>query len=227
MSDTVSTASNTVATALSNASPSCSDDFYKMFKYFAAAVLVVTLVSMIFASKPVEDDSTYVAKRSSHAGDSSSTTVEEFQPRTQPVQHDVLVSEDLSNVQSIPLTAPDTPRQTPENLQFGQATRMVTVKNGNMRYRLDIQCNLPVLGGSVYAEKVEPYAYRVRVTDGADMVDIGALQRDGDGMYKLKLDEADTKRARALAAYVGIGVYLKSAEEQHLVLLGGFKKVTF
>lgn len=90
-----------------------------------------------------------------------------------------------SNYQNIPLLSP-----TNENLLFGQAQRYIISRNDEMIYRLEINCNLFILGGNVFGEKITEDAndkYIVVLKNSKDnkKLIIGDLVKDGDGIYKL------------------------------------------
>lgn len=90
-----------------------------------------------------------------------------------------------SNYQNIPLLSP-----TNENLLFGQAQRYIMSRNNEMIYRLEINCNLFILGGNVFGEKIteeanDKYIAVLKNTKDNKKLIIGDLVKDGDGIYKL------------------------------------------
>lgn len=88
--------------------------------------------------------------------------------------------------QRIPLTAPDSPDNTPLNLLLGQAFRRISKKQTT----IGISANLYVLDGHVFDEVPNSppvdHAYRaVLETNNGDILELGSLVKGGDGMYTI------------------------------------------
>jgi hypothetical protein len=92
------------------------------------------------------------------------------------------------------LTAPDTEVNSPSNLTFGSATRMISSKinnNKDMYYNLNIDANLYVLGGNIYETNGQmkiDQEYIVELINPKlnKILNMGALYKDNDGLYKLR-----------------------------------------
>lgn len=126
-----------------------------------------------------------------------------------------------SNYQNIPLLSP-----TNENLLFGQAQRYIMSKNDEMIYRLEINCNLFILGGNVFGEKIsedanDKYIVALKNTKDNKKLIIGDLVKDGDGIYKLTYISKENIQYLAKCDTIEI-VYVINDKSQ-TILSGTFK----
>jgi hypothetical protein len=126
-----------------------------------------------------------------------------------------------SNYQNIPLLSP-----TNENLLFGQAQRYIMSKNDEMIYRLEINCNLFILGGNVFGEKIsedtnDKYIVVLKNTKDNKKLIIGDLVKDGDGIYKLTYISKENIQYLAKCDTIEI-VYVINDKSQ-TILSGTFK----
>ena len=87
------------------------------------------------------------------------------------------------------LTAPDTGNNSPSNLTFGSAVRMVASKTNT--YSLNVDANLYILGGNVYdingQTKInQEYIVHLVNPKSNKILNLGPMYKDNDGMYKLR-----------------------------------------
>jgi hypothetical protein len=126
-----------------------------------------------------------------------------------------------SNYQNIPLLSP-----TNENLLFGQAQRYIISQNDEMIYRLEINCNLFILGGNVFGEKItedvnDKYIVTLKNTKDNKKLIIGDLVKDGDGIYKLLYISKENIQYLAQCDTVEIVYVIK--DQSQTILAGSFK----
>jgi hypothetical protein len=116
--------------------------------------------------------------------------------------------------QRIPLTAPDSPDNTPLNLLLGQASRRIK-KN---RTVIDISANLYVLDGNVYDQDPSlVHKYRAYIkTDQNDVIDIGTLLKGGDGMYTLSYSTENN-----IAKFTTLSIQYEQKDRSPIVMLRG------
>lgn len=92
-----------------------------------------------------------------------------------------------SHYASVPLTAVG----DEQNITFGQATRLITSENDKLFYNLDVFANLYILGGNVFDDPNsglvnQQYSVLVINPKIKDVVELGNLFKDNDGLYRLK-----------------------------------------
>jgi len=126
-----------------------------------------------------------------------------------------------SNYQNIPLLSP-----TNENLLFGQVQRYIISQNDEMIYRLEINCNLFILGGNVFGEKItedvnDKYVVTLKNTKDNKKLIIGDLVKDGDGIYKLLYISKENIQYLAQCDTVEIVYVIK--DQSQTILAGSFK----
>lgn len=169
MSDTATTLSN-----ISSVFPSKSDTcVLRTLLYLSAGIIILSVLSSL-APRPCNCNDTMTTQHQVRCG------AEEFQ--------DVELSEFkpvfIPSYKSIPLTAPNAPDgKGPANLLNGQASRRVTDK----ATIFDINANLYVLNGNIFQTEKPEQSYQVHLVKGSEHKVIGNLQKDGDGIYKLKV----------------------------------------
>jgi NADH:ubiquinone oxidoreductase subunit B-like Fe-S oxidoreductase len=167
MSDTVSSATKTIATSLTD---------IEVISTMTAAKTVALLILFIticccfaFLTFPVNPKYHHRC------------TSEDFTNTTEPDSYNSIA---FNKFQKVPLTAPDTTDNTPLNLLFGQASRRIT----DAKTTIEISANLYVLDGNVYdkaADKLE-HSYKAYIqTQNNDVIDLGVLNKRGDGIYYL------------------------------------------
>ena len=130
------------------------------------------------------------------------------------------------------LTAPSTPGDYPSSLLIGRADRYLIGKPDSTQktFYIEIYCNLYVLGGDPF-DKTDlstiKQRYQVYLLDAANnKLYIGDLSKDGDGIYKLKIDNtADTllnTSVTDLMTYTKINVTYTIDGQEQLLLEGQF-----
>jgi hypothetical protein len=129
-----------------------------------------------------------------------------------------------SNYQNIPLLSP-----TNENLLFGQAQRYIMSRNNEMIYRLEINCNLFILGGNVFGEKItedanDKYIVVLKNTKDNKKLIIGDLVKDGDGIYKLTYISKENIKYLGQCDTVEVVYVIK--DKSQTILSGTFKSQT-
>lgn len=133
-----------------------------------------------------------------------------------------------SSYQSIPLVAKDD-----ENLLFGQANRFIMIENdpvfegqgqgpSKITYRLEIYCNLFVLGGNIFNQKLDQQMYKVYLINSktGEVKYLNNLTKDNDGMYKLKYKT--TNDIEKLVKYDQINIVYTLNKDEQLLLSGKF-----
>lgn len=128
-----------------------------------------------------------------------------------------------SDYQSIPLLAKNDEFNNPENLLFGQANRYIYIKDDVKNISFEIYCNLFVLDGNVYGQsKKVNQKYKVYLLDDKtkEKMYLKDLQKDGDGLYKLRVDSKDVEK---LEKYNGIQIVYSLDDKELVVLNGSFK----
>jgi hypothetical protein len=160
MSQSVSSASRTIATSLTDIEIVSTMTAIKTIGFIILFfVLCCCFTSMMFP--PIE----YRHR----------CTTEDFTNTTEPAPFAKIT---FDKYQKIPLTAPDSVENTPLNLLFGQASRRITAN----KTTIEISANLYILNGSLFdkAPNVD-HIYKAYL----DGLEIGSLEKKGDGMYYL------------------------------------------
>lgn len=126
-----------------------------------------------------------------------------------------------ANYQAVPLTAQDTSDHTPANLVFGEAKKWYINKDGNVQLTIQITANLYILDGNVFKQNsdgtVQKYIAYLSDKSGKRM-ELGDLKRDGDGIYKLKFSSQDP-----LLQFKNIHIAYKRNDSEEIVIEGNFK----
>lgn len=130
-----------------------------------------------------------------------------------------------SDYQSIPLLAQYDKFNNPENLLFGQANRHIYAKNDVTIFNLEVYCNLFVLEGNIYDKTprhTTKQEYRVYLLNDKDKIKIflDKLQKDGDGVYKLKFK---TDKVTDFIKYNKIVIAYALDNNEQILLQGQFK----
>lgn len=128
------------------------------------------------------------------------------------------------------LTAPSTSDDYPSSLLIGRADRYLIGKNSQKIFYLEIYCNLYVLGGDPF-DKTDlssiKQRYSAYLLDPANnKLYVGDLVKDGDGIYKLKIDNTtDTllnKSVTDLMNYSKVNITYTIDGKEQLLLEGEF-----
>lgn len=236
----VSSASETIATELTNTSclTECTYINTRIILNISFTIIVICLLISLFNSifNPVDsivyDPVTLNRMRPNGMGnclgnrckcnaiENFTNGIENFTNGIQNFTNEVTFKM-ASNYQNIPLLSP-----TNENLLFGQVQRYIMSKNDEMIYRLEINCNLFILGGNVFGEKIsedanDKYIVVLKNTKDNKKLIIGDLVKDGDGIYKLTYISKENIQYLAKCDTVEI-VYVINDKSQ-TILSGTFK----
>jgi len=126
-----------------------------------------------------------------------------------------------ADYQSIPLL----PKDNGQHLLFGQANRYIHSKDSVNYYILELYCNLYILEGNVYDKTprhTTKQAYKVYLLSDKDKkkMHLGDLQKDGDGIYKLKMK---TDKVQEFIKYNKIVIVYSLNNNEQVMLQGDFK----
>lgn len=234
MSDSISSASQTVASTLTGATNSTmssvfgnngNDCFYSNIRFLLWMITLICIICLgLSLLTPMDQDTIIYQQASMRACECN---------RCRNIEHfsnDVMYSyktAQMSNFQSVPLTAPDTKQNSPSNLVFGQAMRYITIEDDKTMYSLEIYANLYVLDGNILniTEGKVAQAYKVYLISDqqpdSKQVFIGNLNKDGDGIYKLKFKTPDNP-LKNLCSYGQILVVYEIDGKQTVLLQGVF-----
>jgi len=248
MSDSVSTASQTIASQLTGASSNLSSIFggpnncmasnirffFWMISVLCLLCLCFTMMSnMIVACSDnqdyTRDNLEYIPAQPMVSQKRQCRYIrqpESFDNHsvTENFSNDVMYSYKhslTSNYQTIALTAPDTTQKTPANLVFGEARRYITSENEIVKFRLDISANLYVLDGNILNQRGEKaaHSYQAYLVNNAREISIGPLKRGGDGIYKLKME---TDKTNDLLTARGLIIKYELDNESTVLLKGTY-----
>lgn len=125
---------------------------------------------------------------------------------------------------TIELTAPSTVDNYPSNMLFGRADKYLI---SNDKMYLDVYCNLYVLGGDPFDRtdlSTIKHKYSVVLTDNTNTnLTIGELKKDGDGIYKIKIDNVEIgKSIDELMRYNKINIVYSINSKEQVLLTGDF-----
>lgn len=128
-----------------------------------------------------------------------------------------------SQHQTIGLTSLDIKdKNAPSNMFIGQADRHLSVQNDKIQVIIDIFANLYVLGGNVFGETLKDQEYRAYgYTLDNKKIDLGQLEKSGDGLYKLKIMSNDPN----ILEYNTIQIVYKTPQTEVVLLNGAFKRI--
>jgi hypothetical protein len=121
--------------------------------------------------------------------------------------------------QTIFLTSPDDENKNPMHMMEGVATRIVT----DSQVMIDISARLYVLNGNVYGEqKEQAYSAYLRNDKTNQKITAGTLEKDGDGVYKLKYVSRNAKKD--LLDFTELYIVFKNdSTKYHIMLQGEFE----
>lgn len=129
-----------------------------------------------------------------------------------------------ADYQSIPLLPKNDKFNNPENMLFGQANRHIYVKDNVKLFNLEIYCNLYVLEGNIF-DKTPRHTtkqhYKVYLLNDKNKTKLylNTLEKDGDGMYKLKVT---TDKVEDMAQYDKIVIAYALNNNEQILLQGSF-----
>lgn len=213
MSDSISSASQTISTQLTEISVNTLLNIR-----YLLLIIVILIIAMFYISSLFTMSLTTVAKQYSNTNKINTL---KFQ------QHDCSIanadtteyfsqvsSSSYVDFQSIPLTAPDSSLNYPLHLMFGQADRHIN----DDKYTLKISSNLYVLDGNIFNQnkngKQSYNAYLMKKDNSK--LKIGDLKKDGDGLYKLTFSSQDRTN---LETYKYVAIFYN---DETPLLVGGF-----
>lgn len=125
--------------------------------------------------------------------------------------------------QTIFLTAPDDENKNPMHMMEGLATRIVT----DSQLVIDISARLYILNGNVYgAQKEQVYKVYLRNDKTDQKMSAGTLEKDGDGVYKLKYVSKMVQKDLLDFTELYI-VFENDSTKYHIMLQGEFSKQKF
>lgn len=135
------------------------------------------------------------------------------------------IHSNYSNYQSAELTAPDTADGNPSNKLFGLANRTIIMNGNDKNMYFNIYCNLFIINGNPFGERSinitsvinQNYFVHLSNSDGEKML-LGELYKDGDGIYKLKMDIKDQKEIEKIFSYNQVHIIY----EDTIILTGKF-----
>lgn len=130
--------------------------------------------------------------------------------------------ETSSKYQSIALTSIDIKDKTPLNMMIGQANRYFSSQNGKSNIILDMFANLYILGGNIFGEIKKDQEYRAYgYTLDNKKIDLGKLEKEQDGFYKLKIASNDP----SILQYNTIQIVYKTLDSEQVLLNGKFDPI--
>jgi hypothetical protein len=227
----VSSASETIATQLTNTS--CLTEWTyintRIILNISLTIIVICLFISCFNSifNPINDSILYDPVTLNGMGPMKHTMCKCAGNRCKCAGNNIenftneVTFKTASNYQNIPLLSP-----TNENLLFGQVQRYIISQNDEMIYRLEINCNLFILGGNVFGEKItedvnDKYIVTLKNTKDNKKLIIGDLVKDGDGIYKLLYISKENIQYLAQCDTVEIVYVIK--DQSQTILAGSFK----
>lgn len=225
MSNSMSSASQTINSQLSSSGPSflgqpdCTLSNIRFFMLICIVILFVC-VCMSLMSQACYDSTNMENRTKRTCGCPRSSCRHRVQENFSNDDMYPYSSASSATYQSIPLTSPSTKENTPSNILFGQANRYISTDDDVTVFTLDIHANLYILNGNVFQKGDPPnHSYKAYLGDDKKQIELGELKKDGDGIYKLKYTSQNAKEFVNLRS-VNI-VYDKDTEKQTL-LVGQF-----
>ena len=167
----MSTASGTVSSALTRMNE---NDVNLVIKTVVFTVIAIMFVSLCMSLLSMTSTSERCRPRYNEYFSTDDQELQDFQT----------TKFNYSNFASVPLTSPD------QHLIGGQANRHVI---DNEKVIMEIQANLYVLNGNVFGTHTDntKQSYKAYLHAGNTMknnaVLLGTLEKDGDGIYKLRV----------------------------------------
>ena len=214
---------SSIPTTLSNSSLFTENELIKCsvfnLKMFLFVLFIIICMSFLFSSL-----NSFFSDRSDSDGDDIylKHRCSEHFSNDEMYSYKDAINPSYSNYQSTPLTS------SSNDLIFGQANRYIypETTSGKNHYRLEIYASLYVLNGNPFgSEKLEikdhPHKYiaNLKSTKTGKKLSIGQIKKDGDGVYKLKLD---TDELQKYIEYNEVEVVYHSEEKETVLLNGKF-----
>jgi hypothetical protein len=223
--DMVSSASRTISTQLSQAQPMGVHIpmWLGVTLMFIGLIVVVmflssSLSSIVHAIKTPRVDLDY----------EHPALCEDFTNTPSPAPH--TADRPTLKYQTAALTALANPNEniTGQHILFGQGKRYITADPFSTR--IEVFCNLFVINGNPYVSE-EQYKqsidttdhYHVHLTNGKETKFIGALKKDGDGIYKLQYTTKLVEDKVHEYNTVIVSLKTKSSSEEVQILQGQFR----
>ena len=234
MSDKFSSASGTISTELTERDfMKCTSLNLTMILYICCIIIICSLLvlcvnSISMSALKVDDNITYedpfYTKGMMCDNDKCECNKYKYQEDNE-YQEDFGNDDELLEIRNyirIPLLAPFDEFKNPTNLFFGQVNRYTLADS----YRLEIFCNLLVLDGNMFdvakrgTINQKYTVYLVNDKTNKKLL-LGPLYKDGDGIYKMKINFKEN--IKELLSYNKI-IIVYSLDNQEQILLEGFFK---
>jgi hypothetical protein len=248
MSDKFSSASGTISTELTETDMmKCMSFNFKILLYICLIIIIFSLLisclnSISMSSSNFDDNITYespsmigvickcIGGKCKCGKYRNINGYQENFDNQENFSNDDLYSykkQQFANYTSIPLLSPFDEFKNPTNLFFGQANRYVyNTDTENLYYRLEIFCNMLVLDGNIYdiakRNSINQKYIVYLLNDKTNKKKlIGNLYKDGDGIYKIKINFKDN--IEKLLSYNKIIIVYSLDNQEQILLEGSFK----
>lgn len=219
MSDTVSSASNTIATQLTESLNSyiCMSYGIRMFCWLILLCILFYSMSGLFIKRryrmdydnyDYDDDIMY----------KQPIFIEEFENNN---LHSFETKKSYK-FKRIQLTAPSNEFKNPENIYFGQANIYVIPNDNKLTYKIQVFANLAVLDGNIFIDdpKDIKQKYTVMLTNNDTKPFEMELTKDNDGLYKLNYETTDMNEISSLLAYKTMHIHYYADGIDKILLIG-------
>lgn len=107
------------------------------------------------------------------------------------------------------------------NMASGEVKKYILQKNGKKQIRIEARGYVYIIGGDVFAEEEPEQKYELQLADKDDnILNLGEMKKDGDGVYKLSFVKTSEKPEEIdrLDKYTkAMIVYYKNGEKQVLL----------
>lgn len=229
MSDTISSASQTISSQLSSAGTSflakptgdCTSSNIRFLLFVCMLILLFCLCTSFMSQVCYDSAQVSTGPHRRNLGGQSPCGCARCRMAIQEnfSNDDTYAYSPASSAsyQSVPLTSPNSKENAPSNLLFGQANRYISHDGDASMFTLDVFANLFVLNGNVFQKGDPPkHLYKAYLADDTKQIELGALNKDGDGIYKLKFTSTkveDLVKLRNISI-----VYDRDGEKQTLLV---------
>lgn len=218
MSDTVSSASNTVATQLTETLNNymCMSYGIRMFCWLVLLCFLFYSMSGIFMKNKYhinyddEYDNDIIYRQPIFIEKFDNDNLHSFE------------SKKSYKFKRIQLTAPSNEFKNPENIYFGQVNIYVIPNQDVVTYKLQAFANLAVLDGNIYIDDPEKInqKYTIMLTDDKQKPFEMELIKDNDGLYKLNYETNDANEISNLLNYKTIHIHYYRDNKDKILLIG-------
>ena len=217
MSDTVSTASKTIGTHLSQ---DCSSSNIKFLFTICGILLLISIITSIVSgvmSEAIIESQLY---RNRELFNNNQENTKVTKASNEDNGYSKIVPLPYKRIyQSIPLTPPESDSST---FITAQANKYILQKDNNTIYRLEVLANLFELDGNVYGDlSPQNHSYRVYISNDTDKLLLGTLEKNGDNVYKLKVELDFTKE---LMDKNNLYIIYQKDNNEEIILQGTFNK---